>query len=284
MANPRTTKTTRGTGTAAARAKAAAVEAEKAIAEKEAADKAAVEETKTETTEVQALAATQSADEVSQDSTADDADVEGDDESEEASEEEVKDETPETPEQPKVAPTEDKDLGNGVVLKTPVDEGVRNQTLEGFLLSKYNLTPENYSEALKRTIRGFETYHANMNARVPVQLEEAAKHQAAWLRTIAGALDGAASDSNICFDVILHLAYRHQDDLFSDRLACRAFNLMPASSRDLFTLYQTIIVNAANPRNRVRYIKSQLNLTSVGNAIRSENQRRNLLSFLSAVE
>lgn len=281
MANPRTTKTTRNTGTAAARAKAAAVEAEKAIAEKEAAETTATEET--QTTETQASVETQVADETTtKDDETSDADTEGTDESEEeVSQDEAKNETLE---QPKAAPTESKDLGNGVVLKTPLDEGVRNQTLEGFLRSKYGLEPENYSEALKRTIRGFETYHANMNARVPVGLEEAAKHQTAWLRTVAGALDAAASDSVICFDVILHLAYRHLDDLFSDRLACRAFNLMPASSRDLFTLYQTIIVNAANPRNRARYIKTQLNLTSVGNAIRSENQRRNLLSFLSAVE
>lgn len=175
-----------------------------------------------------------------------------------------------------------KDLGNGITLTKPADEGVRNQTLEGFLESKYGLRPEQYSEYLKRTIRGFEQYHANMNKRVPVSLEEAARHQASWFRTVAGALDSTTGDSMICFDVILHLAYRHCDDLFNERLASRAFHLLPQNIRDVFTVYQTIIVNAADARTRHRYIKKNLSLDALGAAIKSDNQRANLLAYLSS--
>lgn len=197
----------------------------------------------------------------------------------ESADEEEKDEQPEAETK---ADVDVQDLGNGITLTKPAAEGVRNQTLEGFLESKYGLRPENYSEYLKRTIRGFEQYHANMNSRVPVSLEEAARHQASWYRTVAGALDSTAGDSMICFDAILHLAYRHCDDLFSDRLACRAYHLLPQNIRDVFTVYQTVIVNAANPRTRQRYIKNSLSLDALGAAINSDNQRSNLINYLSS--
>lgn len=179
------------------------------------------------------------------------------------------------------------DLGNGVVIKSRSGDGnvstVRSETLEKFLLTKYGLNEDSYSPSLKRTIRGFETYHMSMNSRAPVTLDEAAKHQGNWFRIVAGALDGELGDSTVCFDTILYLAARHADDLFNDRLACRGFNLLGDVIRDQFNLYQSIIVNAANPRTRAHYVKNQLNLDAVSRTIRSDNQRRNLLAYLSSV-
>lgn len=181
------------------------------------------------------------------------------------------------------------DLGNGVTLTAKtnhpaVNPEVRAESLEKFIQSKYGLAPEAYPESLNRTIRGFKQYHMNMNSRAPVSLEEAAKHQSSWFRIVAGALDSQLGESGMCFDVILYLANRHVDDLFNERLACRAFNLLSDVVRDQFNLYQTIILGAANPRTRSRYIKTQLNLDAVSKVIRSDNQRRNLLAFLSSID
>lgn len=182
-----------------------------------------------------------------------------------------------------------KDLGNGVSLVAKANhpamkEGARVETLERFIVAKYGLEPEDYSDTLKRTIRGFEQYHMNMNSRAPVTLEEAAKHQSAWFRVVAGALDSQIGDSAMCFDVILYLANQHEDDLFNARLACRAFNLLSDVQRDQFNLFQTVILGAANPRTRSRYVKTQLNIDAVGKQVRSANQRRNLLAYLASID
>jgi hypothetical protein len=169
-------------------------------------------------------------------------------------------------------------VGKATDVLTP---NVRNETLEGFIKSKYKLDPEQYTPTLKRTIRGFEQYHKNMNARCPVTLEEAAKHQMAWYRTVTGALDSQVGDSTMCFDVILHLANRHSDDLFTDRLACRAFNLLNDGIRDQFNLFQTIIVNAANPRKRSTYFSKSISLPGIERTVTSQNQRTNLLAYIS---
>lgn len=295
MATPRSTSK-RNTTTAAKAKAAATAEVENTATEATQASTEVEKQQDAEVvvqTETQAPVGTESNSETTDETVSQDADADEDQaDDDEQLKDEVKPEKVEivnlvstTTAQQETRPNPVIDLGNGVVLKKAAgeDEGVRNQTLEGFLISKYNLHPDQYTDALKRTIRGFETYHKNMNKRVPVSLAEAAKHQTSWLRTVTGALDASSGEANVCFDVILHLAYRHSDDLFDDRLACRGFNEMAPVSRDLFTLLQTIIVNAANPRTRARYINNQLNKEALGRAIRSENQRRNLLAFLASV-
>lgn len=154
-------------------------------------------------------------------------------------------------------------------------------TIEGFLKSKYNLEPENYTDTLKRVIRGFQGYFAVMNARCPVDLVSAAKHQTAWLRVILDALEAPTAEAVMCFDVILFVAHQNRNDLFSDRLACRAFNLMSDSTRNLFLALQTLIINAADARKRKKYITEQVRLETITAQLRTDNQKTNLMAYFA---
>lgn len=176
-----------------------------------------------------------------------------------------------------------KTLAKGVTISTPASASPETKavTIEGFIKNKYNLDPENYTDTLKRVIRGFNAYNSVMNARCPVDLTSAAKHQERWLRVILDALEAPTADSIMCFDAILFLANHNRETLFNDRLACRAFNLMSDQIRDLFLALQTLITNAANPRTRAKYIKEQVRLDKITSLLRSDNQKTNLQAYFA---
>lgn len=179
-------------------------------------------------------------------------------------------------------PKEELVLAKGIKIKAAPKqlEQIKAIDVEGFLASKYMLSPEGYSPKLKAIIQFMETYTDAMRKGTPVDAKTGANRQYRLLQMIRGALDAQTSDALINFDTILYFVNQNKVTVFNERLAARFYNLLPEHEVNPFLSVITLLLKTASPRERQAGLGS-IQLKDIEKAFNSEQQVTNFYAFFA---
>ena len=170
-------------------------------------------------------------------------------------------------------------IGRGVKLSKPLDKSTLQ--LEDFLKRRYNIVEADLNTRCKMLVGRIQQYIEEMRDGKMSTQDGVVRSQGAFLQTMLGILDSEPTDAILCWDILLFLANKHEDDLFNDRRAMRFYNRLPEANQRLFLSLMTLVLGTASPRKRVQTLKTYP-IETVNVLLKNERQRTNLSGYYAA--
>lgn len=156
--------------------------------------------------------------------------------------------------------------------------------LDNFVKNKWNITVDKLSPHIRVIINTLTDYVVKMDPNnKTVNMEEKGRQQTQLYKSLINALNIAPDDSLIAMHIIMFFINCHKANVFSDRNALTAVDIMRIDTKEnqAFRSLIVLLVNTCDPVTRKAVLRRQVDLDKVVSLLPTTHMQDSLKRFYS---